>query len=485
MRRMLGGALLAGALVLSVGGASSVAARTTKKKAAAKKTTTTVKRTSPTAASQKTRLDRSFGKDGVALAPLNGNEGDRFSGITVGPDGRVYGAGYVIRSRDQSLAVARISSSGGLDRSFGDGGVASVNLAIGASSTVEQARTVAVQSTGKVVVAGAFERDLGGSGDAARDTDIGIARFNVDGSLDKTFGTNGVTKVDLAPGRNVGGTFTSDAVYGLAVTASDKIVLFGTKAAAGTGRTDSDYVILGLSAKGIVDFGFGTNGQAVADVNRSIDVARQIMVQPDGKIVATGYSRDGDGVVSPVVFRVNPDGSPDAGFGSNGVANHKILGGVAESYEVAQQGSNYILAGYGRGEDANEKVDLIVYRFTDRGQHDRSFGTNGLTRVDIADEDDRGRDVAVLPDGRILVVGSGKPSATNVNGMMVLLTANGARVADFGDNGALLTDIGGPADSWYGIALTPDKKHAIVVGYKGTDATSGGNDDAAVARVIL
>ena len=168
------------------------------------------------------------------------------------------------------------------------------------------------------------------------------------------------------------GTFTADAVYGVSVTATDKIVLFGTKAAAGTGRTDSDYVILSLSARGIVDFGFGTNGQAVADVNRSVDTARQILVQADGKIVATGYSRDGDGVVSPVVFRVHADGSPDADFGTNGVANAKVL-----------------------------------------------------------------------------------------------------------------TDIGGPADSWYGIGLTPDKKHAIVVGYKGTDATAGGNDDAAVARVII
>ena len=98
------------------------------------------------------------------------------------------------RSRDQSLAVARISASGGLDRSFGENGVAAVNLAIGSASTVEQARAVAVPSTGKVVIAGAFERDLGGSGDAARDTDIGVARFNVDGSLDRPFGNNGVTK---------------------------------------------------------------------------------------------------------------------------------------------------------------------------------------------------------------------------------------------------------------------------------------------------
>ena len=81
---------------------------------------------------------------------------------------------------------------------------------------------------------------------------------------------------------------------------------------------------------------------------------------------------------------------------------------MAESYSVSQQGSDYILAGYGRGADAAEKVDLIVYRFKGNGDWDNSFGNNGLTRVDIAKEDDRARNLLVLPDNRILVVGSGK-----------------------------------------------------------------------------
>ena len=85
-------------------------------------------------------------------------------------------------------------------------------------------------------------------------------------------------------------------------------------------------------------------------------------VQPDGKIVATGYSNVG-GVVQPVLIRTTARAQLDSAFGKEGVATAKVLPGVAESYGVAPQGENYILAGYGRGEDANEKVDLIVYRF--------------------------------------------------------------------------------------------------------------------------
>jgi uncharacterized delta-60 repeat protein len=144
-----------------------------------------------------------------------------------------------------------------------------------------------------------------------------------------------------------------------------------------------------------------------------------------------------------------------------------------------------VLAGYGRGADANEKVDLIVYRFTSNGTWDSSFRTAGLTRIDIAKEDDRARNVIVLPDEKILAVGSGKRTATEIDGMVVLLNKDGSLDTSFGEGGKLISNLGGPADSWYGVALSPDKKHVIVSGYKGTDATSGGNDDAVVARFTL
>jgi uncharacterized delta-60 repeat protein len=207
-------------------------------------------------------------------------------------------------------------------------------------------------------------------------------------------------------------------------------------------------------------------------------------VQSDGKIVATGYSNI-DGVVMPQLIRSSANGQLDTTFGTGGVASTKVLPGVAESYSVQQQGDKYILAGYGRGSDSNEKVDLIVYRFTSAGGLDSTFGTNGVTRVDIAKEDDRARNVLVLPDQRILATGSGKKTAANVDAMMVLLSKDGAPVADFGTGGNLISDLGGPADAWYGVALAADKKAVWVAGYKGTDSNSSGNDDAVIARVLI
>jgi hypothetical protein len=69
--------------------------------------------------------------------------------------------------------------------------------------------------------------------------------------------------------------------------------------------------------------------------------------------------------------------------------------------------------------------------------------------------------------------------------MIVVLSKDGKPVSGFGDNGHLISDLGGPADAWYGITLSADKKYVLVAGYKGTDANSAGNDDGIIAKILL
>ena len=103
----------------------------------------------------------------------------------------------------------------------------------------------------------------------------------------------------------------------------------------------------------------------------------------------------------------------------------KILDGVTESYAVGLQGDSYISAGYGRGADETEKVDMVIERYDTAGAWDKTFGTDGLVRLDLAKEDDRARDVIVLPDDRVLAVGSGKMDAANVDAMVYLVDKDG------------------------------------------------------------
>ena len=91
----------------------------------------------------------------------------------------------------------------------------------------------------------------------------------------------------------------------------------------------------------------------------------------------------------------------------------------------------------------------------------------------------------MLPDGRILVSGSGKRTAGDVDAMLVLLSKDGAPVSSFGSAGKLISDLGGRADAWFGIATSSDGVSVTVAGYKGTDAPGGGNDDAVLGRIVL
>jgi len=84
----------------------------------------------------------------------------------------------------------------------------------------------------------------------------------------------------------------------------------------------------------------------------------------------------------------------------------------------------------------------------------------------------------------VLIAGSGKPSAADINGMIVMLNRNGSLDRSFGRDGILMVDLGGPADSFFGSALTADGKKAIVTGYRGSDLASvARGDDARVVRV--
>lgn len=156
-----------------------------------------------------------------------------------------------------------------------------------------------------------------------------------------------------------------------------------------------------------MDTTFGTNGLVTRDVGTGVDNPRTAIVQPDGKIVVSGYTSDA-GVVTTVLFRLPPDGGIDSAFGRNGVVHIALLPFVAEAYDVALQGNNLmIIAGYGRAVSTGT-VDIISARFLDNGTWDRTYGDGGVTVIDVASQDDRSRTLEVLPDQRVLIVGQGK-----------------------------------------------------------------------------
>ncbi|MDP1806799.1 MAG: hypothetical protein Q8K72_16590, partial [Acidimicrobiales bacterium] len=239
--------------------------------------------------------------DAVQTVAVSPSEHDRFLSAVFDSTNRLYAAGFVAAGAVQQMAVTRFNDGGGLDAGFGTNGTATVNVAKGGKA-VELARGVVVQNDGKVVIAGPVEHDPAASGDAAKDTDIALARFDQSGRLDPAFGTAGVVRLDLSTGVAEGTAFRGDNVWGLVKVAGDKLLVVGSQVA--PGRTDADFAVVRLNADGTKDTAFGTAGTTLVSVGPDVsEVPKTAVELKDGKVVVAGYATVA-GVVSPVLFRL-------------------------------------------------------------------------------------------------------------------------------------------------------------------------------------
>ena len=129
-------------------------------------------------------------------------------------------------------------------------------------------------------------------------------------------------------------------------------------------------------------------------------------------------------------------------------------------------------------------IDMVTYRFKANGDLDLSYGDNGAKTYDAGiGQEDRGRDINVLPDGRIVIAGSSAQGAGDLIAAVYLLRPNGQFEKTFGDGGALKVDFGGNGDAFFGLSDTASDTRAIVAGYKAV--TGGLGDDAVSIRVDL
>lgn len=166
---------------------------------------------------------------------------------------------------------------GRLDATFGSGGTATADFATG----LDYAWAVAVQPDDKVVAAGVA---------VGADQDFALARWNVDGTLDPTFGSGG--KVTTAIGS--GNEFAKSVV----LQPDGKIV------AGGPSRTGAynEFAVARYLPDGSLDPAFGTGGKVVTSISTGHDYLNAIALQSDGKIVGAGYSNQ-DGNLEMAVVR--------------------------------------------------------------------------------------------------------------------------------------------------------------------------------------
>ena len=294
-------------------------------------------------------LDASFAGDGKVALDFSGGLDYAF-GVAVQPDEKIVVAGTAFVGSTYDFAVARYSTDGSLDTSFGNGGKVTTEFGPTGDRQNDQAQALALQSDGKIVVAGYSSTKKPGE-DAS--TDFALARYNADGSLDASFGTDGKVTTHFGNG--------NDRIYKVEALPNGKIVAMGRSFSA-TNR-DVDFEVARYHANGSLDTSFGNGGKVRTDLGYG-EYGYAGAVQSDGKIVVAGYIYD-DAPASQdqLVVRYNVDGSRDTSFGNDGVVRTDV-GGDDQVYSVALQPDGKILAAGNSGIGGD--FDLVVARYHGR-----------------------------------------------------------------------------------------------------------------------
>jgi uncharacterized delta-60 repeat protein len=361
------------------------------------------------------------------------------------------------------LPARAIGLAGGvLDPSFGTAGRVVTSFAgrdSGASAAV-------VQPDGKIVVAGT-------AGTLGGDNDFALVRYNADGTLDTMFGARGRVKTDL------GGA--TDVASALLLQQDGKIVAGGRR-----GGLNEDFALVRYNHDGTMDPSFGRRGKVTTDFSGGGDFITDLVLEPDGKIVAVGVSATkGDPFRSRdfALARFNPDGTLDPSFGAGGRVTTE-LGRSSSAFAIALQQDGKILVG-GSSEGSNGPTDFSIARYNPDGTLDASFGMgSGVVTTDLFGGasfggDDYLFDLTVQPDGKIVAGGwASRRNSVKGDSALVRYNPNGTLDASFGVGGKITTDLFGGDDSIFSLALQPDGKILAV----GPAKRRGGDYDFALAR---
>jgi uncharacterized delta-60 repeat protein len=395
--------------------------------------------------------------NGFVINNLSPGNDDYGNSIAVQSDGKIVVA---VVTTQNVFKIVRYNTNGTLDGTFGTGGIVSMHL----TGTDEcQSYAVGLQSSGKIVVGGYTWTNA--------NKDFALARFNTDGTLDATFGTNGVVITPVSP---VTTSFGVDIIRSLVILSNNNIIAAGYAYNGG----DDDFAVAKYTANGALDGTFGTNGTVQTDINNE-DMLNGVAVTSTGAVVAVGTSNVGSTTGDYTIVRYTSAGVLDNTFNGTG----KVTSGIAgndEGYGVAIQSNDYIVI-TGKKPAPFNTTDLIVARYKTDGTPDAGFGTNGITTTNYGPgssySNDEGHGIAIF-NGQIIVAGTTDGSSNGTyDFLLARYNSNGVLDATFGSSGMSTAALSAQGDIGMGIKLYAT--HIYVTGY--ADYSTSGTKDFALA----
>ncbi|MFN6994739.1 MAG: DUF4347 domain-containing protein, partial [Aquincola tertiaricarbonis] len=373
-----------------------------------------------------------FGGSGTVIVRPDAWGANRAHDVAVQADGKLVLAG----NGQLDGTVIRLNPNGTLDTSFGSGGKVDVSL-----YGDNVMRSVAVLSNGNLLVTGyVYRNDRPAYGQQVLSQTF---RLLPDGTLDSSF----------HPFMDVDGSTLPQYMLteAMAPLADGKVLVAGTIKTVADELDPGRLVLSRLRADGYLDTSFGTAGHYELALGEDTQ-ATAVAVDGSGRILVAGFSGSG-GQYTSFVLRTSAAGVLDTSFGSNGIAWGSA--GKPDAMVVLADGS-VVVAGTSEGSEA------VVQRFAANGTPGAGFGSGGVQVLALG-ADAGLRDLALLPDGRLLA--SGWISTQGKSDMLaVRLLANGSLDTSFGSGGKLVLRASAEPEIAHGLVVRPDGSIALAGG---------------------
>lgn len=384
--------------------------------------------------SQPGSLDNSFGTGGIVITSA-GSLGDWGNSVAIQSDGKIVVGGYSQSSFTSADIVAlRYNSDGTLDDTFGSGG-----KAIAQVENFSEGNSLAIQSDGKILLAGASQWF------------INLVRFNSDGTLDAGFGSGGIVIADVEG-------YYSEQCKSIAIQSDGKILIGGYGQ---QNANDNSYLMLQrYNSDGTLDCSFGVDGLVSGDLGQF----NSLSIQNDGKILMGGSS-----ALSFILVRYNNDGTLDSTFGTGGsvITSPGSFGNGANSLTILSDGK-ILLGGYAYITASTS--DFALVKYNNDGTLNNTFGTNGMVTTHVGSSSGGCNSLSVDPEGKILLAGFASGGINYSDFAIVRYNSDGTLDNTFGNEGKVITTFGVSYSACNSLRIQSDGKIVVAGnGYNGSD----------------
>jgi len=387
-------------------------------------------------------LDNTFGTGGIVTTDISvfNSEGNS---LLIDSNNNILLGG----TANDNFAIARYTSAGVLDTTFGTSGYVITNI-----SNNDEGNSLQIDGNNNIL--------LGGT---ANDN-FAIARYTSAGVLDTTFGTSGYVITDIS---------NNDEGNSLQIYGNNNILLGGTA----NRDADGDFAIARYTSAGVLDTTFGTSGYVITDISNN-DQGKSLQIDGNNNILLGGFAHDNFSTGDFAIARYTSAGVLDNSFGPNlnGIVIIDITG-YSEGNSLLIDSNNNILI----GGTAND--NFAIARYTSAGVLDNSFGPNlnGIVIINISGSS--GYSLQFDNNGKILLGGSNYDGNKN-NFIVARYTSDGILDTTFdpNGNGYIITDIPG-SDQSVAYSLKVDDSNNILLG--GYFTNGQGEDKFAIARYSI